>query len=104
MRVVQPRQCLSRDDLLRLADNPLAVREIQHTVEIRKDRIDIVRDEQDCYTCLATCSLNHLRDRLLVREIQPVEWLVEQKKPWLGHERLCDERALLLAAREFADG
>src|SRR5581483_2908689 len=100
---VQRRQDLARDHRLRRAFDRGAAGEVDDSVQGRDDRVDVVRDEQDGDVLLPADPAHELRDSGLVREVEAVERLVEEQELRPTDECLCDEQALLLAARELAD-
>ena len=77
--------------------------EVDHPVEVAEQRVHVVSDEQHRDPLHGAHALHERRDRGLVGEIEAVERLVEDQQRRSAHERLGDQQALLLAARELAD-
>src|SRR2546430_7752020 len=100
---VQRAERLSRDDLLRRPFDRRAAGEVDDAVEVADDRVHVVRDEHDCNALLGADSAYERRDADLIRKVEAVERLVEEQQLRAADERLRDEQALLLAARELAD-
>src|SRR5712691_11762234 len=69
-------------------------------VDERLDRAELVRDIEDRRPRLAVELRQQLREPLLCVDVDARRRLVEDEQLGLGGERLGDERALLLAARE----
>src|SRR2546430_13701131 len=46
-RVVEPAQAFGCDDFVRLTDRESAVRNVEHAIHDRQQRVDVMRDEQD---------------------------------------------------------
>ena len=83
---------------LAVEDDPLADEDeaLDHVL----DRAELVRDVQDRHAELAVQPPEQLRQRLLRRDVDAGRRLVERKQLRAGHERLRDERALLLPPGE----
>ena len=92
------------EHFLRGADRPLPADEVQHAVDVREDRIDLVGDEEHRGVRLAAAPVDQLAHDLLLREVEREQGLVAQQNVRIGDERLRDAQALLLAARESPDG
>src|SRR5712692_8563014 len=62
----------------RSADHNTSTGEIDDPIQIEKDRVHVVGDDDDRDTLVATDSLQQTGDRRLVRKVKAVEGLVEQ--------------------------
>ena len=95
---VQLGQHLGRHDLRGRADLELAVDEIEHPVDQRQDRIDLVGDEQHRGVVLAAAPIDQFRGlAVLVREVEAEQRLVTQQH--LGVCRRVPARSAAAAAR-----
>ena len=81
-----------------MAAEDVTARDVDDAVDEGKDRVDVVRDEQDGDALGPADAADQLRDRLLVVQVEAVERLVEKQHPGAADESLGDEDPLLLAA------
>src|SRR5581483_703343 len=88
---------------LRPAAQHTATRDVDHPVEVRQQRVHVVREEQDGERALPADSVEQRSDRQLVRQVEAVERFVEEQQVRLADECLRDQQPLLLTARELAD-
>ncbi len=102
-RLVEVGQRLGRDHVGRLAREHAAARDVDDAIEIRQQRVHVVRDEQDRHPLLATDPVEQRRNRDLIRQVEAVERLVEEQQLRPADECLRDQEPLLLAAGELAD-
>ena len=90
-RLVQRRQDLGGDDLRRCSAHCTTVGEVNHLIEVRQDRIHVVRDHQHGHATVDAHPANEFGDGALIRQVEAVEWLVEDEQPRIAHQRLCDQ-------------
>src|SRR5919199_498291 len=83
---------------LPVEDDPAA--DEHEPLDVGLDRAELVRDVEDGDVELAPQLVEQDGDRLLRVDVDADRRLVEHEQLRLGGERLGDERALLLAARE----
>ena len=76
----------------------MASRDVDDAVEERKDRVDVVRDQQHGHALPAADPADELGDRLLVVQVEALQRLVEDEHLRTADQRLRDEDPLLLAA------
>src|SRR5579859_6749831 len=100
---IEARQHFCLDHLLWSAADHPALRDIDHPVEERKNRIHVVRDEEDGDLHRLADLLNQARDRLLVVEVQALERFVQKEHARARHEGLRDQQTLLLSPGKLAD-
>src|SRR5581483_3783806 len=101
LRAVEPRQNRAGDDLLDGAERRLPVAEIQHAVEGPEQRVELVRREEDRHAVVALQTLGELDDGRLMRRIEADERLVEEQQRRASEQRLRQQQALPLAARQL---
>ncbi len=101
---VQVAQTCAREHLLGRADRPAPTDEIQHPIDVRQDRVDLVCHEHDRGPGVAPARVDQLADRLLVREVEREQRLVAQQHPRIADQRLRDPQPLLLASRQQPEG
>src|SRR5262245_19874323 len=72
-------------------------------LDVVLDRAELVRDVEDSDPEVGVEPRQELAERLLALRVDAGRRLVEREQPWFARERLRDQRALLLAARETAE-
>ena len=85
------------------ADAEAAVHEVEHAVDERQDRVDLVRDEHDGGVGRAPPPVDQVRDDLLVGQVEREQRLVAQQHRRVADQRLRHPQPLLLAAGEPPD-
>src|SRR5947209_4205519 len=89
-----------------LLDRPLdgvTAGEVDDTVDVGQQRVDVVSDQQHAHPGLAADVVHESRDRGLRGQVEAVERLVQQQDLRTPHERLGDQQPLLLSAGQLAD-
>src|ERR1700733_12244175 len=97
---IQSRKGGTVDDLSHRAERSVSVAEIEDAIEGREERIEFVRAEEDCDLQLLLYAAHELDNLLLVTRIETHERLIEQQQPRPTEQRLGEQQALTLAARE----
>src|SRR5206468_12232301 len=97
-RAVEAAERLARDHLFGRALDRAAAREVDDTVEVADDRIDVVRNEEHGDPLLCADAADECGDGGLVGQVEAVERFVEQQKLRPADERLGEQAPLLLAA------
>jgi hypothetical protein len=87
---VQRRQPLAGEDVVRRTDGPAAPDEVQHAVDEREHRVDLVGDEQHGGAELTATVVDELGDRLLVLEVEGEQRLVAQQHLGTAQQSLGD--------------
>src|SRR3954468_9655661 len=100
---VEAAEGLAGDHLVGRADRGAAFAQVHDAIDVAKDRVDVVRHEQDRHALLLADAGDERSDGCLVGQVEAVERLVQQQEPRPAYERLRDEQALLLTARELTD-
>ena len=85
------------------ADAEAAVHEVEHAVDERQHRVDLVRDEHDGRVGRASPPVDEVRDDLLVGEVEREQRLVAQQHRRVADQRLRHPQPLLLAAGQPPD-
>src|SRR5439155_6134221 len=99
-RAVETTEVGTRDHIVGGPLDRTTAGEVDNTVEVAEDRVDVVGDEQHCHLLLLTDPAHERRDRGLGRKVEAVERLVEQEELRSPDECLRDKQPLLLAAGE----
>src|SRR5258708_26669482 len=100
---IETAERLRSDHLTRGAGDHLSLGDVDHLVDVRKDRVDVVSDQQHGHPALAADALDQTGDRLLVVEVEAVKGLVQHQHPGAGDQGLRDQDALLLAPRALSE-
>ena len=100
---VERGQCFRREHLVGRAHRPASGREVEHAIDDRENRVDVVRDEDDRRAGAAPVRVEEAGDDLLVGEVEREERLVGKQERRARDERLRDAKPLLLAAREASE-
>src|SRR5687767_11823999 len=79
-----------------------ALAQHDHPIEVVGDGTQLVRDEQDGRAVVGDEVDQRVAEAALRLGVHPRHGLVEHEEVGLGHQRLGDERALLLPARQLA--
>ena len=98
--VVEPRERLGLQHLVRRPHRPPARRQVEHAVGDAQDRVHVVGHEDDRRARVAAAAVEQVDDRPLRRQVEREQRLVGQEQGRVGDERLGDPQALLLAAGE----
>jgi hypothetical protein len=98
------RENLGRHHFGRRPDPEFAVHQIEHSIDQRQDRIDLVRHEQHCGVMAAPTLVDQRRDQVLVGEVEAEQRLVAQQDPRVADQSLRDPQSLLLTAGHGTDG
>src|SRR5487761_858412 len=81
-RRVDQRERFGGDDLLRLAHGHASLGDVQDVVDVREQRVDVVRDKQDGELSLALEVSDQLDDHALVPDVELGERLIHQQETW----------------------
>ena len=103
LRAVEARKHRSGDDFVDGADHRRAGAEIEHAVDRVDQRIELVGAEDDRDLQFVAQPPRDVDDVLLVGRIERDQRFVEQQQPRPAEQRLAQQQALALAARELAD-
>ena len=76
----------------------MPTRQVDDTVQIRQQRVDVVGDEDGGDALLTADARDQRRHSRLVGQVQAVERLVQEQQPRAARKRLRDQNTLLLAA------
>ena len=103
LRAVEPRQHRPGDDFVDRADHRRAGAQIEHPVDRVDQRIELVGAEEDRDLQFVAQPPRDVDDALLVGRIERDQGFVEQQQARPAEQRLAQQQALALAARELAD-
>ena len=104
LRAIEPGEDGAGYDLIHLAKSGLSTTEIEDAVDCGEERIEFVCAEEDG-DAKALLHLAHQVDHdPLMMRVKADQWFVQQQQLRLAEQRLGQQQALALAARQSIDG